>query len=63
VTVGASGQEAGITQSKKQDMGEEKRRLPTVEELEEKLAENLRTDRFGYGKWTAEQWEESWKNW
>ena len=37
--------------------------IPTLAELEATLAENIRTNKFGFDDWTTEQWEEAWRNW
>ena len=46
----------------KKSQGNGGTRIRTVEEMEATLAENIRTNKFGFDDWTKEQWEEAWRN-
>lgn len=53
---------AKIVPAEKRSQGNGKK-IPTLAEMEERQAENVRTNKYGFDEWTNEQWEEAWRNW
>jgi hypothetical protein len=51
-----------IVPAEKRSQGNGKK-IPTLAEMEATLAENKRTNKYGFDDWTNEQWEEAFKNW